>query len=87
MGFFRKNQKFTQRVLTKKVLRTTGIGNSNEIFTLTTGTPLGPDLNGPVFKESGKYSLIVGVLMYLIANTRPDISYEASQDEGLEFSG
>ena len=37
--------------------------------------PLGPDLDGPQFKEQWEYASIIGMLMYLANNTRPDIAH------------
>ena len=42
-------------------------------------TPLGQDLDGKAFSEEWEYSSIVGMLMYLGQNTRPDIAFAVHQ--------
>lgn len=37
--------------------------------------PLGPDLEGESMTESWEYASILGILMYLANNTRPDIAH------------
>jgi hypothetical protein len=41
--------------------------------------PLGSDLNGETFKEDWEYASVVGMLMFLANNTRPDISFATHQ--------
>ena len=38
-------------------------------------TPLGADVDGLPFNEQWEYRSIIGMLMYLSSNTRPDIAY------------
>ena len=52
---------------------------NTKITTPATTTPLGMDLNGDPFKEKWDYACIIGMLMYLSANTRADISYAVHQ--------
>jgi phage-related protein len=42
-------------------------------------TPVGSDPDGPAFQEEWEYAYIVDMLMYLAANTRPDIVYAVHQ--------
>jgi hypothetical protein len=42
-------------------------------------TPAGSDVDGAPFKEDWEYAYLVGMLMYLEANTRPDIEYAVHQ--------
>ena len=41
--------------------------------------PLGTDKNGPEFAEQWSYSSVVGMLLYLAANSRPEIAYVVHQ--------
>jgi hypothetical protein len=45
----------------------------NKCATPETTTPVGADIDGELFKEDLEYASIVGMLMYLASNTRPDI--------------
>ena len=58
-----------------------GMLNPNGVNTPTTGDPVGADLGGPAFSEKWEYRSIVGMLMYLAANTRPDIAFVVNQVE------
>jgi len=65
----------TQSGLTEKVLKAAGMENANGVDTPATQSSLGADLNGEPFDETWEYRSIIGMLMYLAANTRPDIAY------------
>jgi hypothetical protein len=42
-------------------------------------SPVGSDLDGLPFNETWEYDSLVGMLMYLASNTRPDIAYAIHQ--------
>ena len=42
-------------------------------------TALGKDENGDPFNETWNYPAVVGILMYLAINSRPDIAYSINQ--------
>ena len=69
----------TQPGLIKKVVEATGMTLCNPYKTPTSQTALGSDPEGPPIKENQKYSSVVGMLLYLSTNTRPDIAFAASQ--------
>ena len=41
--------------------------------------PLGTDADGRPFKEKWKYSSVIGMLLYLSSNSRPDIQFAVHQ--------
>ena len=61
--------------LMNKVLKASGIEYCNPNTTPTTLEQLGPDVDGKKFDKSWDYASIIGMLMYLANNTRPDIAY------------
>ena len=69
----------TQKGLIQKVIEATGMSDCNPNWTPTTQLGLGSDPDGPPMKETWGYSSIVGMLLYLSTNTRPDISFAVSQ--------
>ena len=58
-----------QTGLIAKVLKTENMTDSNGVSTPTGPTPIGSDTDGPPFVESWKYRTVIGMLMYLSANT------------------
>mmetsp|Transcript_15021 Transcript_15021/g.28265 ORF Transcript_15021/g.28265 Transcript_15021/m.28265 type:complete len:2300 (+) Transcript_15021:159-7058(+) len=69
----------TQTGLIDKVLTLTGMENCNAISTPTGREALGSDRDGPAFDEKWKYSAVIGMLLYLSGNTRPDITFAVHQ--------
>ena len=49
------------------------------VSTPATTTPLGQDIDGKPFSEDWEYASIVGMLMYLGQNIRPDIAFAVHQ--------
>ena len=69
----------TQKGLISKIVNTTGLTNCNGNWTPTTQLGLGIDPDGTPMQENWSYSSVVGMLLYLATNTRPDISFAVSQ--------
>ena len=62
----------TRPGLIKKVIEATGMELCSTNKTPTSQTALGSDPEGSPIKETWKYSSVVGMLLYLSTNTRPD---------------
>jgi hypothetical protein len=69
----------TQTGLISKVIEAAGMNTCNKVSTPALPLPVGADLHGDSFVESWEYASIIGMLMYLAANTRPDIAYAVHQ--------
>ncbi len=69
----------TQTGLIDKVLAATNLTNCNGCETPTLMDPLHADLSGAPFAESWRYDSVIGMLMYLSGNSRPDIAYAVHQ--------
>ena len=69
----------TQPGLTDKILAATGMELCNPNSTPAAQACLGSDVDGNKMKESWKYNSVVGMLLYLSTNTRPDITFAVSQ--------
>ena len=65
----------SQPGLINKVLKASGMEDCNPNTTYTTLEQLGPDVDGKKMDESWDYISIIGMLIYLANNTRPDIAY------------
>ena len=65
----------SQPGLISKVLQAAGMDECNPNTTPSTLDPLGPDKEGPPMEESWEYASIIGMLMYLANNSRPDIAH------------
>ena len=55
------------------------MSDCNGVDTPSNTTPSGIDFDGDPFTETWQYNSIIGMLMYLSANTRPDIAYAIHQ--------
>jgi hypothetical protein len=77
-----KNKKtvtLTQRGLIQKIINAVGLQDANPNWTPAIQTALGSDPEGPSMNETWSYPSIVGMLLYLSTNTRPDITFAVSQ--------
>jgi hypothetical protein len=68
-----------QTGLIKKILAACGMTECNTKATPCNQTPLGTDPNGQEISGNFEYSSVVGMLMYLCSNSRPDIQYSVHQ--------
>ena len=75
------NKKFnlTQTGLINKILSNSNIKSCKPVSTPAVTTSLGQDLDRKAFSEEWEYASIVGMLMYLGQNTRPDIAFVVHQ--------
>jgi hypothetical protein len=69
----------TQKGLIKKIISSVGLSDCNPTWTPTLQTSLGSDPTGAPKEAKWSYPSIVGMLLYLSSNTRPDIAYAVSQ--------
>jgi hypothetical protein len=70
----------TQPALIEKIIQATGMDECNRSPTpAAPGTTLGKDPNGENMKEAWSYPSVVGMMLYLSTNTRPDIAFAVSQ--------
>ena len=69
----------TQKGLISKILKAADMEDCNPNSTPAAQAPLGSDKEGAPMKEKWNYRAIVGMLLYLSTNTRPDITFAVSQ--------
>ena len=69
----------SQTGLIDKVLKTSKMEDANTAKTPAATTPLCADKEGELFSEEWDYATIVGMLMFLSTNSRPDIAYAVNQ--------
>ena len=65
--------------LIDKILQDTGMENCNPAAVPADSTPLGKDKNGAPCSEKWNYRSVVGRLLYLSGNSRPDIAFAVHQ--------
>lgn len=69
----------TQRGLIEKIISATGLTDCNPNWVPAAPTTLGRDPDRPRSTETWNYKSIVGMLLYLNTNSRPDIAFAVSQ--------
>jgi Reverse transcriptase (RNA-dependent DNA polymerase) len=69
----------TQPKLIQQIIDACDMTECNGAKTPAHTTPLGADIQGKDFKEKWEYSSVVGMLMFLANNTRPDIAFATHQ--------
>jgi hypothetical protein len=69
----------TQTGLIEKIAGVTGLTQSSANKLPAPQVALGSDPDGEPIKEKWNYASVVGMLLYLSTNTRPDIAYAVSQ--------
>jgi hypothetical protein len=83
INFVRNNEHKTitmsQPGLIKKVIAAAGMQDCNPNSLPAATTTLGSDPDGEPMQETWAYKSIVGMLLYLSTNTRPDIAFAVSQ--------
>lgn len=71
--------RLTQKGLIDKIVKATGLGECRPNILPASQMALGSDKDGPDMDEEWHYSSIVGMLLYLSTNSRPDIALAVSQ--------
>ena len=81
IDFKRKGQtiELSQTGLINKVLEYTGMKGASPQATPAAREPLGADKLGLPFDEKWSYPAVVGMLLYISSNTRPDIQFAVHQ--------
>ena len=69
----------TQSGLIKRIMEATDLVDCNHNWTPASPLTLGSDPDGEPMDEVWNYRSVVGMLLYLSTNTRPDISFAVSQ--------
>jgi hypothetical protein len=68
-----------QTGLIDKIIEATGMQDANPAVVPAEPRPLGKDKAGQPFKEQWNYASVVGMLLYLSGNSRPDICFAVNQ--------
>jgi hypothetical protein len=74
-----KSFRLTQTGLIQKILEKTMMIDARTKSTPASTTALGTDKDGEPFNETWEYASVVGMLMYLGTNSRPDIAFSVNQ--------
>jgi Reverse transcriptase (RNA-dependent DNA polymerase) len=69
----------TQKGLISKIIATAGMEDCRPNWTPASPVAVGSDPDGAAMCESWSYPSIIGMMLYLCTNTRPDISFAVSQ--------
>ena len=69
----------SQPGLIQKILTTSGMENCKKVDTPAEVKAIGKDINGKPFDEEWDYASVVGMLMFLGQNTRPDCTFAINQ--------
>ena len=78
--------KLTQQGLIKRILTALQVGDLDRSFTPALSKPIVEDKNGDPPQGRYNYASVIGMLQYLQAHSRPDITYAASQCARFAFS-
>ena len=73
------NIELLQTGLINRVIEAAGVSDANPKSTPAPKEALGRDLNGAPFDDSFNYASVVGMMLYLCNNSRPDIAFAVSQ--------
>ena len=73
------NTELTQKGLIKKIIAAAGMENCNPNRTPASQGTLGIDPEGEQMDDEWSYPSVVGMMLYLAGNTRPDIMFAVSQ--------
>ena len=65
--------------LIDKIIEATGMQDCNPKTTPADSKPLGKDKNGKPFNEQWGYASVVGMLLHLSGNSRPDLAFAVNQ--------
>ena len=69
----------TQQGLIDRIITTLGLDDANPKYTPATIMPLAKDTEGEDSEGTFNYASVVGMMLYLQGNTRPDISFAVNQ--------
>jgi Reverse transcriptase (RNA-dependent DNA polymerase) len=69
----------TQKGLLNRIIAATGMEDCNPAHVPAEDKPLGRDLNSAPMKEDWNYASVVGMLLYLVSNSRPDCAFAVHQ--------
>jgi hypothetical protein len=76
----------TKKELIKKIIAATNLEDCNSNWTAAATAALGMNPDGELMTKEWSYPSIVGILLYLLTNTRPDIPFIVSQVTHFSYS-